>query len=152
VPPTKPSEPSKPTSCEDEGRSIDGFVGFDGGQSDQNCLEVNDYLAVFYERAAIAEYDGGLSREDAESEALDETLRTYEQVGIKEQVRCVDCQHFIPDPPGCGGIGECEVRGEGTKSRVLPLYPNPLRHCRDFVARFETAETTRAFDGTKGNT
>ena len=36
--------------------------------------DLDDYLALFYERAAIGEYDGGLSRTAAERQALGEIL------------------------------------------------------------------------------
>ena len=97
--------------------------------------DLSDYLADFYERAAIAEYDGGLPREQAECASLGETLRTYERLGIAGQVRCGECQHFCPDPAGCGGIGRCTADGEGTKAFALPLYPKAQRHCRDFKSQ-----------------
>lgn len=105
--------------------------------------DLDDYQAGFYERASIAEFDGRIPRELAEREALNEMLLTYEQMGIEGQVRCIDCRHFLPDPAGCGGVGECEVQGEGTRSKALPLYPKALRHCRDFVARFDTTVPAR---------
>ena len=36
--------------------------------------DLDDYLCIFYERAAIGEYDGGLSRTAAERQALGEIL------------------------------------------------------------------------------
>ena len=36
--------------------------------------DLDDYLYIFYERAAIGEYDGGLSRTAAERQALGEIL------------------------------------------------------------------------------
>ena len=37
-------------------------------------LDLDDYMAIFYERAAICEFDGGLDRVDAEREAMRQVL------------------------------------------------------------------------------
>ncbi len=39
--------------------------------------DLDDYLYIFYERAAIGEYDGGLSRTAAERQALDAVLTMF---------------------------------------------------------------------------
>ena len=44
--------------------------------------DLDDYLALFYERAAIGEYDGGLSRTAAERQALGEVLTMFAAQGI----------------------------------------------------------------------
>ena len=45
--------------------------------------KLEDYLCLFYERAAICEYDGSLSRIDAERQAIREVLTTFEDHGIR---------------------------------------------------------------------
>ena len=42
------------------------------------------YKELFEERAAIMEYDGGLSRNEAEQKAKKETISLYEKEGGKE--------------------------------------------------------------------
>lgn len=42
-----------------------------------------------------------------------------------EPVKCKDCQNFITDPIGYGGIGDCALRVRQEK----PLYPNAIRKC-----------------------
>ena len=39
--------------------------------------DLDDYMAIFYERAAICEFDGGLDRVNAEREAMRQVLSTY---------------------------------------------------------------------------
>lgn len=46
--------------------------------------DIDDYLALFYERAAICEYDGGLDREAAERLALRQVLAVYAEVGLRD--------------------------------------------------------------------
>ena len=45
--------------------------------------DLDDYLALFYERAAIGEYDGGLSRTAAERQALGEILAVVAAQGVR---------------------------------------------------------------------
>lgn len=45
--------------------------------------DLDDYLALFYERAAIGEYDGGLSRTAAERQALGEILAVVVAQGVR---------------------------------------------------------------------
>ncbi len=44
---------------------------------------LDDYLYIFYERAAIGEYDGGLSRTAAERQALGEVLTMFAAQGFR---------------------------------------------------------------------
>ena len=44
---------------------------------------LDDYLYIFYERAAIGEYDGGLSRTAAERQALGAVLIMFEAQGVR---------------------------------------------------------------------
>ena len=44
---------------------------------------LDDYLYLFYERAAISEFDGGLSRTAAERQALDAVLTMFEAQGVR---------------------------------------------------------------------
>jgi hypothetical protein len=46
-------------------------------------LTLDDYLCSFYERAAISEYDGGLSRTEAERQALGEVLAIVAAQGVR---------------------------------------------------------------------
>ena len=39
--------------------------------------DLDDYMAIFYERAAICEFDGGLDRVNAEREAMRQVLSTH---------------------------------------------------------------------------
>ena len=50
-------------------------------QAIEPALEIDDYLALFYERAAIREFDSGASREVAERAALAEVLAIYSSSG-----------------------------------------------------------------------
>ncbi len=58
----------------------DSSVGF-ASPPIESTLEIDDYLALFYERAAIREFDSGASREVAERAALAEVLALYESSG-----------------------------------------------------------------------
>ena len=44
---------------------------------------LDDYLYLFYERAAIGEFDGGLSRTAAERQALDAVLTMFAAQGVR---------------------------------------------------------------------
>ena len=44
---------------------------------------LDDYLFLFYERAAIGEFDGGLSRTAAERQALDAVLIVFAAQGVR---------------------------------------------------------------------
>ncbi len=46
--------------------------------------DIDDYLALFYERAAICEYDGGLDREAAERLALRQVLTMHAELGFRD--------------------------------------------------------------------
>ncbi len=46
--------------------------------------DIDDYLAVFYERAAICEFDGGLDRIDAERQGMRQVLATFSEYGLRE--------------------------------------------------------------------
>lgn len=46
--------------------------------------DIDDYLAVFYERAAICEFDGRLDRIDAERHGMRQVLATFGKFGLKE--------------------------------------------------------------------
>jgi hypothetical protein len=49
-------------------------------------------------------------------------------------VTCYDCAHFIPDPIGQGGVGNCSL-GDGVwleKYKPMPPYPHALRSCDQF--------------------
>ena len=46
--------------------------------------DLDDYMAVFYERASICEFDGGLDRVDAERVAMRQVLATFREQGLKE--------------------------------------------------------------------
>ena len=57
----------------------------------EGVRDLDDYLADFYERAAVGEYEGGLPREQAERQALRETLRSYKRFGLRDEGR-----QFLP--------------------------------------------------------
>jgi hypothetical protein len=66
----------------------------------------------YEERAAIAEYDGGMERGQAEESAF-------------REVYCQCCRHWTPDDVNpVMGLGECAIRPAGT----LPL-PWPMNTC-----------------------
>ena len=46
--------------------------------------DLDDYMAIFYERAAICEHDGGLDRIGAERLAMRQVLATFAEHGGKE--------------------------------------------------------------------
>ena len=46
--------------------------------------DIDDYLALFYERAAICEFHGAVSRCDAEREGLRQVLATFRIYGLEE--------------------------------------------------------------------
>ena len=55
-------------------------------------------------------------------------------------VSCGACQHYIPDPAGFNGIGQCELYNEHLKKypnappvKGRTLYPNALRECDKFT-------------------
>jgi len=52
-------------------------------ETDPGALDwdAEDYLAHFYERAAIAEFDGGLERPEAELQAMGDVLRIHAKHG-----------------------------------------------------------------------
>ena len=45
---------------------------------------MEEYLELYEERAAIMQFDGGLSKDDAEIKAKDDILELYKQRGGKE--------------------------------------------------------------------
>ena len=45
-----------------------------------------------------------------------------------EPVQCADCRHFIPDPIGGGGIGDCSREIKQRK----PYWPNAERMCSTY--------------------
>ena len=46
--------------------------------------DLGDYMAIFYERAAICEHDGGLDRIGAERLAMRQVLVTFAEYGVSE--------------------------------------------------------------------
>ena len=46
--------------------------------------DLDDYMAIFYERTAICEHDGGLDRIEAERLAMRQVLSTFRRYGVKE--------------------------------------------------------------------
>ena len=52
-------------------------------QRDIENPDLDDYLFLFYERAAICEHDGGMSRTDSEREALCEVLATFDKRSVR---------------------------------------------------------------------
>ena len=54
-----------PGPCE----KLEGSIGSNGSTSSSHLLESESMQEAFEERAAIMEFDGGLSRDDAEREA-----------------------------------------------------------------------------------
>jgi len=48
--------------------------------------DLDDYMAIFYERAAICEFDGGLDRVDAERVAMRQVLATFREQGLGEEL------------------------------------------------------------------
>lgn len=44
--------------------------------------DVDDYMAIFYERASICEFDGGLDRVNAERIAMRHVLATFREQGL----------------------------------------------------------------------
>ena len=46
--------------------------------------DLGDYMAIFYERAAICEHDGGLDRIGAERLAMRQVLATFSEYGLSE--------------------------------------------------------------------
>ncbi len=49
-------------------------------------------------------------------------------------VTCCDCRHYVPDPIGAGGIGECRQGGDPV-GRAPALYPQAPRYCSRFHKR-----------------
>src|ERR1700730_1709959 len=62
---TAPRAVSRPGRCE----KLEGSIGSNGSTPPSHLLEIELVRDEFEERAAIMEYDGGLSRDDAEREA-----------------------------------------------------------------------------------
>ena len=46
--------------------------------------DLDDYMAIFYERSAICEHDGGLDRVSAERVAMRQVLATFGENGLRE--------------------------------------------------------------------
>jgi len=46
--------------------------------------DLDDYMVIFYERASICEFDGGLDRVDAERVGMRQVLATFREQGLKE--------------------------------------------------------------------
>ena len=108
----------RPGSC-----NADDICDAPEGPNNGVCVAASQCVAKIHPLAVQAE-PGHVSVTDG----LDSKPRPNEQ-----RVRCRDCSHFIPDPAGCNGIGQCSVEGEGTRSSALPLFPDAQRHCRDFL-------------------
>ena len=49
-------------------------------------LDPDDYLAIFYERASICEFDGGLDRVNAERVAMRQVLATFREHGVDAEL------------------------------------------------------------------
>jgi hypothetical protein len=58
---------------------LDGSIGSNGSTSSSHLLESESMQEAFEERAAIMEFDGGLSRDDAEREAWALVSKRYWQ-------------------------------------------------------------------------
>ena len=71
--------------------------------TDPEPPDLDDYQAQFYERASIAEYDGGEPREVAERTALCEVLHTYDRRGLKDPVIVRQVHEFKRVFPGGSG-------------------------------------------------
>jgi hypothetical protein len=73
-----------------------------------------DWLAFFEERAAVAEFDGGLTRSDAEAQAFEACVVEYIN------------RNLMTSPPGycsaCGG-------SKNNHDAILPFGPGPRGHC-----------------------
>jgi hypothetical protein len=64
-----------PALCE----KFEGSIGSNGSASPSHLLEIESVRDEFEERAAIMEFDGGLSRDDAERAAWALVSRRYRQ-------------------------------------------------------------------------
>jgi len=78
------------------------------------------------ERAAIVEFDGNETRENAERQAV-------------QLVQCRRCRHFTPDTVNAAnGIGRCALNAwpQSTSTalspRPWPPYPNAPRYCDQY--------------------
>ena len=70
--------------------------------SSPSSVEAQRWRDVFEERAAIREYDGGLSREDAEAGALDDLVtrwRCEHPLPASDAAACAHCGKRGPDTP-----------------------------------------------------
>ena len=68
--------------------------------------EADDYRTLFEERAAIAEFDGGLSRDEAEAQARDDVVAEWRHRHPPEPTNpgtCAHCDLAIGEP-GEGGV------------------------------------------------
>jgi hypothetical protein len=80
------------------------------------------------ERAAILEFDGECSREDAERQAM-------------REVACAACRNWAPNPINPrGGLGRCLADAPASR-RAGSLWPTGEIRCRDW-ARAEKKDST----------
>ena len=92
-PPAKAAKVAKPTST---GRRFSSFSSFSRGASPtRDSWEAADWQALFQERAAIREYEGGFARSEAERLAFDDTVAHWLSAHPPPATspdRCVHCR------------------------------------------------------------
>jgi len=82
--------------------------------------DIDDYMAIFYARAAICEFDGGLDRVNAERVAMRQVLATFREQGVELKRLCMVSWLYEPGKRHTSG----KSRGEG---RVESLQDERLR-------------------------
>jgi hypothetical protein len=89
---------------------------------------LDDMAECLTERAAILEYDAGVSRAAADVSAV-------------RIVQCSTCMNWTADPLGGGGIGKCSTGADAESwsahdRRPLSPWPNAPRHCAGWAAAY----------------
>ena len=98
--------------------------------------ELQDLQADFNERAAILEYDNGLTRDEAEAQAVRELVdqlqeRTQPQTGIVAELAGADRRRSHPDlAEVLAALGLTDVRCSGLGLRRSSSRRRYLQACR----------------------